>query len=349
MDGPLMNSVAHILRSGLRHCALSAVSGAILGTAAAAQELPPLDLPVMCDIGRLCVIQNYYDGDPGPGARDYDCGDLTYDGHRGTDFRVPDLAAMADGVPVVAAAAGRVLRIRDGVRDIDAREVDRATIEGREAGNAVVIDHGDGWETQYSHLRQGSVTVAPGDRVEAGQTLGLIGMSGLAEFPHVHFEARLANRAVDPFIGLDPPAGCGPGLSPLWSTAALEALGYAGGGLLSQGFADAVPDFAAIRRGDLRARELPRDTPALVFWVNLYGVREGDVFEAKLVAPDGSIVADRQETFERRQAQWYGYLGRRRRDDKWPAGVYRGEFRLLRSSGESLQLVADGNDEVILN
>lgn len=133
----------------IRQAALFAGAGAVLSAAAAAQEPspPPLGLPVVCEIGRLCVIQNYFDNDSGPDARDYACGDLTYDGHRGTDFRVPDLAAMANGVPVIAAAAGRVRAIRDGIQDIDAREVDQATIEGREAGNAVVIDHGGGWET----------------------------------------------------------------------------------------------------------------------------------------------------------------------------------------------------------
>lgn len=343
-----MSQIEPIAWCGLRYIALPAVFGAILGSAAAAEEpLPPLGLPVACEIGRRCVIQNYFDSDPGPGAQDYACGDLTYDGHRGTDFRVPDLVAMSEGVPVVAAAAGRVRAVRDGMPDIDARDADPAAIDGREAGNAVVIEHGGGWETQYSHLRLGSVTVAPGDRVAAGETLGLIGMSGLAEFPHVHFEVRLADRRVDPFVGLEQVAGCGVGPSPLWSTGALDALGYAAGGLLSQGFADAAPDFAAIRRGDLQADELPSDAPALVFWVNFYGVRDGDVFEARLIGPDGSIVAERQRAIERRQAQWFGYLGRRRRGEAWPVGVYRGEFQLIRSTGVP-RIVAEGTDEVML-
>jgi hypothetical protein len=138
-----------------------------------------LGLPVDCTPGRDCFIQNYVDNDPGPGRRDYACGPLSYDGHVGTDFRVPDRAAMLRGVAVVAAAPGVVRATRDGMADISIRETGREAVAGREAGNSVLIDHGDGWETQYSHLRRDSVRVHPGDRVKAGAVLGLIGLSGL--------------------------------------------------------------------------------------------------------------------------------------------------------------------------
>jgi D-3-phosphoglycerate dehydrogenase len=51
----------------------------------------------------------------------------------------------------------------------------RGEIAGRECGNGVVIAHEDGWETQYCHMRRGSVAVQPGERVARGQTLGLVG------------------------------------------------------------------------------------------------------------------------------------------------------------------------------
>ncbi len=121
---------------------------------AAAQEPPQLELPVACEIGAACVVQNYVDQDPGPGARDHACGPLSYDGHKGTDIRVAGRPEMAAGVAVLAAAPGVVRARRDG-------EADRpggwaAAPAGPDAGNAVVLDHGGGWESQYSHLRQGS-------------------------------------------------------------------------------------------------------------------------------------------------------------------------------------------------
>ena len=49
---------------------------------------------------------------------------------------------------------------------------------GKECGNRVGIDHGDGWATDYCHLATGSVSVKPGDNVAAGQPIGRVGLSG---------------------------------------------------------------------------------------------------------------------------------------------------------------------------
>ena len=73
---------------------------------AGAQAPPRLELPVACEIGVICVVQNYVDQDPGPGARDHACGPLSYDGHGGTDIRVPGRPEMTAGVAVLAAAPG---------------------------------------------------------------------------------------------------------------------------------------------------------------------------------------------------------------------------------------------------
>ena len=316
--------------------------GAALLVLAAAQPgaadapAPRFGLPVGCVVGETCMIQNHFDHDPGPAARDYACGGLTYDGHDGTDIRVADLPAMARGVAVVAAAAGRVRAVRDGMADIDVRAAGGpAAVRGREAGNGVVVDHGGGWESQYSHLRRGSVAVAPGDRVAAGRMLGLVGMSGLAEFPHLHFEIRRAGRPVDPFVGPLGPAdrwtACGPGPDSLWSRAALAALAYRPGGLLSAGFAGVVPDWTAARRGDYAAPALPRDSAVLVFWTAAFGVREGDREEARLTGPDGTVITETDRVLDQPKALWFGYFGRKRRGALWPAGTYRGDYRLTRA------------------
>ncbi len=298
------------------------------------------ELPVACEIGRDCMVQNYLDHDTGPGARDYACGTLVYDGHDGTDFRVPDLPTMARGVPVLAAAPGRVRAIRDAMRDVDVRETGRAAVKDREAGNGVLIDHGAGWESQYSHLRRGSIVVKPGDRVAAGQVLGMIGMSGLAEFPHVHFEIRFRSKPVDPFIGLQGRKDCGPGKAPLWSATALRSLNYRPGGLLGAGFAAGAPNAKAARRGDYRAAYLPRDSAALVFWIDLYGARGGDLEQARLTGPDGAVIAEKTGRLDRDKAQWFSFLGRKRRAAAWPAGTYRGTYRLVRRvDGEARKVV----------
>ena len=151
----------------------------------AGAEAPVLSLPADCVPGTTCWLVNFVDHDPGPEARDYRCGRLSYDTHKGTDIAIANDAVMHKGVDVLAAAPGRVLRVRDGVADSTKADLESATaLRGRECGNGLVIDHGDDWTTQYCHMKAGSIRVQPGDRVERGAVLGRIGRSGRSEFPH---------------------------------------------------------------------------------------------------------------------------------------------------------------------
>jgi murein DD-endopeptidase MepM/ murein hydrolase activator NlpD len=245
---------------------------------------------------------------------------------------------MAAGVAVLAAAPGVVRARRDGEAD---RAGGRA---GAEAGNAVVLDHGGGWESQYSHLRQGSVAVATGQRVAAGARLGLIGWSGRAEFPHVEFALRHRGRAIDPFTGAPAGGGCGRAPAPLWSPAAQAALAYQAGGLLRAGFAAEAPELARALDG---AYEAPRNTaplntwaPVLVFWAVAWGLREGDRETIRLIAPDGRALAERGGALPRNKAQWLRYIGKKRNDAEFPPGRYRGEYRVTREAdGHSVTVI----------
>jgi len=64
------------------------------------------------------------------------------------------------------------------------------------AGNSVYIDHGMGIITMYFHLS--TIQVEAGQRVAAGQTIGLAGATGRASGPHLHWGARVHNIKVDP-------------------------------------------------------------------------------------------------------------------------------------------------------
>jgi len=80
---------------------------AAIGSPAQSQDRSPqFRLPVQCEFPHECYVQSYVDLEPGPAAVDHACGINTYDGHRGTDFRLRSLDLMDRGVPVVAAAAG---------------------------------------------------------------------------------------------------------------------------------------------------------------------------------------------------------------------------------------------------
>jgi len=63
-------------------------------------------------------------------------------------------------------------------------------------GLSVRIKHADGLETGYYHM--GAVFVAMGQKVERGQVIGTVGMTGVTTGPHVHWEAKLNGRLVNP-------------------------------------------------------------------------------------------------------------------------------------------------------
>jgi hypothetical protein len=303
-----------------------------LATAAAAQDPPTLELesPLRCVNGRDCFIQNYVDQDPGPGVRDYACGPLGYDGHTGIDLRPLDPALVRAGAEVLAAAPGVVRAVRDGMDDLGLALPDPRVLEHSGGGNMVVLEHPGGWSTAYAHLRKGSIRVAPGQRVEAGQMLGRVGLSGRTEFPHVELSVRKDGRPADPFRGLAGGPECGPGDAPLWSPAALAALAYAPSALAGAGFASETPEPAAIQAGEGHADRLSVLAPAVVFWVQALGIRAGDELFLRLSGPDGAVLAEHRQALDRTQAQRLAFVGKRRRVAPWPPGTYAGEFTLTR-------------------
>ncbi len=65
-------------------------------------------------------------------------------------------------------------------------------------GQYVVVDHGNSHSTLYAHLR--SVWVTPGQRVDQGRILGLVGESGGVTGPHLHFEERLGGQVRQAYL-----------------------------------------------------------------------------------------------------------------------------------------------------
>lgn len=301
---------------------------ALCATVPALAEPPRLSLPLACDYGRTCVVEDYVDADPGPGQRDHACGLKSRDGHRGTDFMLLSFEAMEAGIAVIAAAPGVVAATRDGMADTPVTAANRDAIAGRECGNAVRVDHGDGWQTLYCHLAQGSVTVGPGDRVARGDTLGAVGLSGLTNAPHLHFGVLQDGRIVDPFAPRARgtcDAEPGPGL---WE----QAPPYTPTGLFTAGFSTAVPAFDAVRSGAARAVEAPAGA-ALVLYGHVFHARPGDRLTLSAHGPGGEIFRH-AVTLEAPRKQLFRAYGRKAPPEGWPPGAYRGHVRLWR--GERL-------------
>ena len=297
---------------------------ALLASTSAAEAFE-LSLPVACEPGETCLVQNLVDADPGPGRRDAFCGAATYDGHKGTDFRVVDLPAMREGVDVLAPAPGTVTAVRDGERD---GLEDAVAVAGRECGNGLVIDHGDGWETQLCHLARDSIRVARGARVERGEAVGRMGLSGRTEFPHVHLSVRKDGRVIDPASGraveaanVSACASDGSDAS-LWDARAREAVRGDRTRILATGFASAP----VTGRDVLRGVSAPGASGPLVLYAHFMNLEPGDRVDLVIVGPGGVFAQSSGEPIPSHKATWTAYAGRR----TVPPGDYEGTARLYR-------------------
>jgi hypothetical protein len=276
---------------------------------------------VACAFGKTCWIQHYVDRIPAPGARDYTCGTLTYAGHDGTDIRVADMAAERAGVNVLAAADGQVLRRRDDMPDISVRSTGLDAVKDRECGNGLVIDHGGGWQTQYCHMAKGSIVVTPGDGVKAGQPLGHVGLSGETEFPHLHFSVRHDGAIVDPFApNPAEPGRCGSGES-RWA----ETPPYLSRAVINADFARGPVDMSAIETGGIPRPDA--GAPYIVAYVRAIGLKTGDQPALTLYGPGDVVLAPSAPiTLTANSDQRFMLVGKRRRENEWPKGVYRAHY-----------------------
>jgi murein DD-endopeptidase MepM/ murein hydrolase activator NlpD len=96
--------------------------------------------------------------------------------HRGVDFSAPV------GTRVRAAA--------EGVVEFAGQQ--------RGYGNVIIIRHANQKSTLYAHLQDFATGIRTGARVDQGDVIGAVGMSGWSTGPHLHYELRIAGEHVDP-------------------------------------------------------------------------------------------------------------------------------------------------------
>lgn len=100
----------------------------------------------------------------------------TWRAHKGVDYGAPQgtgVKATADGTVQLAGKQGGY-------------------------GNVVILRHQGNYSTVYGHLRGFAAGIRNGSRVHQGDTIGYVGMTGLASGPHLHYEFRIADKQVNP-------------------------------------------------------------------------------------------------------------------------------------------------------
>lgn len=308
-------------------------------TAPAQAEAPRLGLPIDCTFGVNCYIQQYVDTDPSDQARDFRGGLLSYQNHTGTDFAILTLHQMRLGVPVIAAADGRVFGTRDNMQDGQFLRDGLKSLKGKDCGNGVSLDHGDGWITQYCHLKKGSIVKRTGQLVRAGDTLGMVGMSGRAAFPHVHLSVYQGKLNIDPFTGRAINGTCNRTdcNQPLWRPSTARTLAYRPGGLIDSGFSDATISYDKIKDGTAKQNRISQNAKAIMLYAFGYGSRKGDVITFSITGPGASEPRVHQTVLKKGGAQFSRWFGVKRQKSGWRKGIYLGTVT-MRRAGRVLQI-----------
>ena len=280
-----------------------------------------LDLPIDCTVGDSCWLINYVDHDTRDGVvKDAHCEARSYDGHKGTDIAILDWDPAHKGIAILTPAPGKVLGVRDGESDQfpASEKLSEIRARGRECGNGVRIDHGDGWTTQLCHMKKGSISVNFGDEINAGTKLGEVGMSGVTQHPHVHMTLRKDGDVIDPYTGRKASENCGlDGAQPLWR----DAMPYNGFALYDAGFVTSRPDFSDIARGERQAAP-HKTSPAFIFYMSYFGARTGDKTHLIITQPDGTVFRDKKFTQKKNQARRSYFIGDKNSKGRFMTGTW---------------------------
>lgn len=297
------------------------------------EAAPQLSPHVQCVIGKNCWLVNLFDHAAGPEFRDFRCGWFGYDGHDGIDIAIGANSRIAENIPVIAAADGVVVGTRNTESDAVKSREDVAALSTKECGNGARLDHGDGWNTQYCHMKQGSVQVKTGQQVKRGDVLGYVGLSGKTEFAHAHMGVFYNNKPIDPFapaMGVEAQCAPSPGVQ-MWS----EEMGYPKGAqIFNVGIAGGKPDWEAVKRSEYAARSIPRNAPALVVWVEAFTSPAGTKIQYDVQDESGATLIATEAVEQKNRARVFNFVGKKAPQGGFKPGQYRAKVQTVSPSGD---------------
>lgn len=260
--------------------------------------------------GEDLTIGNYVDLDPAPGILDWNCSQMSYDGHAGHDAGVLTWSEMQTGVPVFAALDGTVLTVSDGYPDMN-------ICNTNDNGNYIIIDHGNGWQTWYFHLKTGSTAVTPGQLVAKGAQIGLMGSSGYSCGPHLHFQVMSGATPYETFEG-----ACNAGTT---GWVAQPSVNHATVGDFA--FMSAPPTVNLPAQTIPRTGEILTSGVGVLFWARIINLPANATFHIRYYQPDGTLAYD-EPVYPFNNSTIYGDSWYWFWRDFWQLHTFTGEWRL---------------------
>ena len=314
--------------------ALAFFAGTVAGIEpSSAQQGPRFDLPINCAGEIPCFVQNLVDMDIGPGIQDPFCNAATFEKHKGTDIRLPNIKDMQRWGDIIAMADGVVTATRSSMPDhLWETDADQKRFKGKECGNGVAINHGriagSEYSTQYCHMARGSITVRSGDRVKRGDKVGRMGLSGATQFPHIHFSIRRNGKVVDPFTGQPQGVNCQniDTSTTLFTAPALKRLKAEGfHNVIEDGFANGPVDGKQILIGNIQP---PTQAGPFVYFAKFINLKKGDFIRLNILGPNGEYARSQTKPLNRKKSTFTAYVGRKKPPSP---GLYRGKAELIRN------------------
>ncbi len=299
-------------------------------------------LPIDCKIDEDCWVMNYVDMGPDDGKKtDPACQSRTYDSHKGTDIAILDGKTMQNGVDVIAPMDGIISKIRDGEPDqwSTPEQIEQIKLDRKECGNAVMIDHGEGLQTIYCHMKKGSIVVKPKQKIKTGDKIGEVGLSGFTRLPHIHFGILQDQKIIDPFTGQNNQASCGKKIKSLWNPNI--NLQYQPFDIHSAGFLDEIPELKKLERDNNQRKKISLNSDAFTFWTILFGMRENDEIIIEVKDPNGKIFVEDKIIQDRNRARQFYYIGKNTKNKKLKEGAYTGLVKVSRKTSKGQDIVKD--------
>jgi hypothetical protein len=244
-----------------------------------------LQFPANCAIGEDCFVLFYPDSYNTSRFTDHKCGSRTFDQNHATVITSHSIQQMLNGVAVLSAADGKVLKVK---KDNELSDDDQyIKSPSGNCGNQVIISHGQGWETHYCFLKPDSILVEEKQTIKQGEQIAEMGSVGYTQgLPNLYFYVYYNGKPVDPFVGQMTYSACNSIQKPLW----LTPIPYQSLNVIGAGVDDKPIDRDyIIEFGGMHKSRISSNSKNFGFWIFVAGLLDGDEEVFEIYEPGGSL------------------------------------------------------------